>query len=83
MATTKSKTSKSTNVELRETLSVVFLLLVAVVFLGVAIALFLSSLFQSVLIFSNLPLAYFITALVSLIIAGGMLWVGLLINRKA
>lgn len=66
-----------------QTVSVVLLMLVAVVFLGVAVALLLAAFFQSVLTLTSVAMAYLLTASLSLLLAGGMLWIGFIINRKA
>ena len=66
-----------------QTTAVVLMMFVAVVFLGIAVALLLAALFQSILIVSNAPVAYLVTAFASLLLAGGLLWIGFIINRKA
>lgn len=66
-----------------QTAVVILLMIVAVVFLGVAIGLMVSVFFNIILGLTSLTIAYLLTSLLCLTIAGGLLWIGLIINRKA
>lgn len=66
-----------------QTAATILLMLIAIVFLGIALGLLVSVFFNLIEASYGLTVAYLISSLISLAIAGGLLCIGIIISRKA